>query len=179
MEKIKKNKFLIVLLIALLMISFYDIDTSVTILNVTGNSLKDMLIMLPPIVILIGLMDQWVQRETLVKYMGENSGISGIFFSLMLATVAAGPLYMAFPIAILLINKGASLRYIVFFLGAWSSVKLPVLIYEFSSFGVKFTLIHITFSLVFYYLTGIVFEKVFTSKDMDEIKILSANYSVD
>ncbi len=176
MEIIRKNKFLIVLLLVLTMISLYKFELSINILGITGKSLKDMLVMLPPIFILIGLLDQWIERETLVKYMGENSGLSGIFFSLILATVAAGPLYMAFPIAILLINKGASLRYIVFFLGAWSSVKLPVLIYEFSSFGIKFSLIHIIFSLVFYYLTGILFEKIFTPDDISKMKQLSDNY---
>lgn len=158
------------------MISLYKFELSINILNITGKSLRDMLILLPPIFILIGLLDKWIERGTLVKYMGENSGVSGIFFSLILATVAAGPLYMAFPIAILLINKGAGLRYIIFFLGAWSSVKLPVLIYEFSSFGIKFSLIHIIFSLVFYYLTGILFEKIFTPADISKIKKISDNY---
>ncbi|HCM88783.1 MULTISPECIES: permease [Vagococcus] len=176
MKILIKNKFLIVLLIVLIMISLYKFELSINILNITGKSLRDMLILLPPIFILIGLLDKWIERGTLVKYMGENSGVSGIFFSLILATVAAGPLYMAFPIAILLINKGAGLRYIIFFLGAWSSVKLPVLIYEFSSFGIKFSLIHIIFSLVFYYLTGILFEKIFTPADISKIKKISDNY---
>lgn len=168
--------FLIFIVVIIGIVSLYKIDLGINILLSTTNSLKDMLILLPPIFILIGLLDQWVKTETLVKYMGKESGITGIIFSLVLATVAAGPLYMAFPIAVLLINKGASLRYIVFFLGAWSSVKLPVLVYEFNSFGFKFTLIHILFSLIFYYFTGILFEKVFSSNDLAKIKELSSSY---
>ena len=40
-----------------------------------------MLSVLPPIMIMLGLMDVWVPREQLMKYMGNNSGIIGIFFS--------------------------------------------------------------------------------------------------
>lgn len=159
------------------MLSIYKLDLGMNVMKVTGKSLKDMMIMLPPVFILIGLLDQWIESDTLIKYMGEKSGVSGIFFSLVLATVAAGPLYMAFPIATMLINKGASLRYIVFFLGAWSSVKLPVLIYEFTSFGFKFTIIHITFFLVSYYLVGILFEHAFTREDIDKLQALSASFS--
>ncbi|PEE25936.1 hypothetical protein CON98_33275, partial [Bacillus toyonensis] len=77
----------------------------------------------------------WVKKETLMKYMGKNSGVYGILFSLLLGGIAAGPLYVAFPIAALLLQKGASIRYIVFFLGVWTTAKLPILVYEFSSFG--------------------------------------------
>lgn len=45
------------------------------------------------------------EKETLMKYMGEKSGIYGILFSLLLGGIAAGPLYVAFPIAALLLKK--------------------------------------------------------------------------
>ncbi len=129
--------------------------------QLTSKSILDMLFLLPPVFVLVGLLDQWVKKETLIRFMGGKSSIYGVFFTLLLASVAAGPLYIAFPIAVLLLKKGASVRYIVFFLGAWSTVKLPVLVYEFTSFGSKFTLIHICFGLVFYYFTGILFEKIY------------------
>lgn len=54
------------------------------------------------------------EKETLMKYMGEKSGIYGILFSIIRG-IAAGPL-RRLPIAALLLTKGASIRYIVFFL---------------------------------------------------------------
>lgn len=41
--------------------------------------------------ILVGVLDQWVKKESLIRYMGEKSGIYGVFFTLLLATVAVGP----------------------------------------------------------------------------------------
>ncbi|MGJ7913335.1 permease [Neobacillus sp. LXY-1] len=164
MKKLKRYRFFFILLLALLVTTLVNQTTAIKAVQLTGKSIFDMLLLLPPIFLLVGLLDQWVKKETLIRYMGEKSGIYGIFLTLLLATVAAGPLYIAFPIAVLLLKKGASVRYMVFFLGAWSTVKLPVLVYEFTSFGPRFTLIHICFGLVFYYLTGILFEKVYSKQ---------------
>lgn len=38
----------------------------------------EMLSIIPPIFILLGLLDVWVQRETMIKLMGKESGILGI-----------------------------------------------------------------------------------------------------
>ena len=100
------------------------------------------------------------EKETLMKYMGKNQVYTESYF-LLLGGIAAGPLYVAFPIAALLLKKGASIRYIVFFLGVWTTAKLPILVYEFSSFGATFTLIHVGFGLVFFYVMGVIFDKVY------------------
>jgi uncharacterized membrane protein YraQ (UPF0718 family) len=166
MKKLKRYRFFFILLIGLVITAFINQAIAIKTVQLTGKSIIDMFILLPPIFILVGLLDQWVKKETLIRYLGERSGIVGVLFTLLLATVAAGPLYIAFPIAVLLLKKGASVRYIVFFLGAWSTVKLPVLVYEFTSFGPKFTLIHICFGLVFYYIAGILFEKMYSQQKL-------------
>jgi uncharacterized membrane protein YraQ (UPF0718 family) len=165
-KKLKRYRLFLVLLLGLLVIAYINQSIAMNTIQLTAESLWNMLFLLPPIFILVGLLDQWIKKETLIKYMGDKSGIYGILFTLILATVAAGPLYIAFPIAVLLLKKGASVRYIVFFLGAWSTVKLPVLVYEFTSFGAKFTLTHIFFGLGFYYIAGILFEKIYDRQNL-------------
>ncbi|MBQ4901183.1 hypothetical protein KB559_20270 [Paenibacillus sp. Marseille-P2973] len=67
------------------------------------------------------------------------------------------------------LNVIPDLLAIMLFIGlalAWSTVKLPVLVYEFTSFGLKFTFIHICFGLVFNYLTGILFEKIYSKQKL-------------
>ncbi|MBK5513923.1 hypothetical protein JFT70_00085, partial [Bacillus sp. TH11] len=39
-------------------------------------------------------------------------------------------------------------------------------VYEFSSFGATFTLIHICFGLLFFYVMGIVFEKFYDQRQL-------------
>ncbi|MFB7142706.1 permease [Gottfriedia sp. NPDC056225] len=166
MNELKKYRFFFILLVGFIILTLINHSVGIKAFKLTGNSILNMLFLLPPVLIFVGLLDKWVEKETLIKYMGNKSGIYGVLFALLLGGIAAGPLYLAFPIAVLLLKKGASIRYVVFFLGVWTTAKLPVVIYEFSSFGMKFTLIHICFGLVFYYFMGIIFEKFFDNKQL-------------
>lgn len=166
MNELKRYRFFFILLFGLIILTFINQSVGWNAFQLTGNGILDMLFLLPPVLIFVGLLDKWVEKETLIRYMGDKSGIYGILFSLLLGVIAAGPLYVAFPIAALLLKKGASIRYIVFFLGVWTTAKLPVIVYEFASFGVKFTLIHICFGLLFFYLMGIIFEKFYKHRQL-------------
>ena len=109
---------------------------------VTGTlaSLKEMLFVLPPIFIILGLLDVWVPREKMVKFLGEGSGIRGTLIAFVLGSAAAGPLYGAFPVAQVLLKKGASMRNVLVLLGAWSTTKIPMLMFEYANLGARFTL---------------------------------------
>lgn len=132
-------------------------------------NLKTVGMVLPPIFILIGLLDVWVPKEVMVKFMGEGSGIKGGLIAVFLGAVGAGPLVVAFPIAALLIKKGARFAYVFLFLGAWTSVKLPIFMFELSSFGAQFTLIHVVSSLTIYLTGAVVMEKLLTDDSKKEI----------
>lgn len=68
-------------------------------------NLKEMLSIIPPIFVLLGLLDVWVPRETMMKYMGKEAGIRGGVFAFVLGSFAAGPLYASFPVAGVLLKK--------------------------------------------------------------------------
>ena len=112
------------------------------------GSLKEMAGLLPPIFILIGLVDVWIPREVMIKLMGENAGLKGILIAFAFGSFAAGPLYVAFPIAVMLKEKGCSFRNMMVFLGAWSTTKLPMLLYEVSFMGVKYTLMRLVCNII-------------------------------
>ncbi len=116
-------------------------------LQITLSSFKEMLLVLPPIFIMLGLLDIWVPRETMVKFMGEGSGLRGAALAIFLGSAAAGPLYGAFPVAAVFMKKGAGFFNIMLFLGAWSTTKIPMLLFEFASMGPVFTLTRLGMSL--------------------------------
>ena len=97
-----------------------------------------MFIIVPPIFLLFGLFDVWVPRETIIKLMGENSGLLGISLALLLGSFSAGPLYAAFPVAAVLMNKGSKFSNILLFIGAWATTKIPMLLFEAGSMGWSF-----------------------------------------
>ncbi|MCX6346508.1 MAG: permease, partial [Actinobacteria bacterium] len=73
-------------------------------------------------------------------YVGEGSGIKGIIIVFIIGSVAAGPLYAAFPVAAVLMKKGAKFSNVLIFIGAWSTTKIPMFLFEMSSMGAKFAI---------------------------------------
>lgn len=101
---------------------------------------KTMLLVVPPIFVLLGLLDVWVPRNTMMKLMGPDSGIKGPLIGFALGSAAAGPLYGAFPVAAILMKKGAGFANILIFIGAWSTTKIPMLLFEMKALGFRFAL---------------------------------------
>ena len=112
--------------------------------QITGDSLLQMASVLPPIFVLLGLMDVWVERETMIRYMGQGAGVRGGLLAFVPGAAAAGPLYAAFPIAAVLIKKGAKLTNVFIFLGAWSTTKIPMLLFETANLGARYMLLRNT-----------------------------------
>lgn len=173
MEKLKKiikryRIFLVLALINLALFIYYP-DLGQSSIKITWQNTAEMLKILPPIFILLGLLDVWIERETMVKYMGEGSGFVGVLISFLLGSAAAGPLYAAFPVAGILLKKGTKLSNVLIMLGAWSTTKIPLLLFEASSMGVKFTLIRFLLNLVGIGAIALITEKVLSKSDKDKI----------
>ena len=149
MKKLAKRYalFLLMSLLLLFMLVFFP-TTGGKALFLSWSNLLEMLSVVPPIFILLGLMDVWIKRETMVKHMGEDAGIKGILLAFFIGSLAAGPLYAAFPVAGVLMKKGAKFTYVLIMLGAWSTTKLPLLLFEASSMGPRFTLVRLALDLI-------------------------------
>ncbi|NCB42113.1 MAG: permease [Clostridia bacterium] len=133
--------------------------------SITRSNLLEMLSVLPPIFILLGLIDVWIGKETMMKYMGDNSGLKGLLLAFTMGSAAAGPLYAAFPIAGMLLKKGVSISNVFIFVGAWSTTKIPMLLFEASSLGLKFTLIRLICSIVGIIAIAAILEKTTTEQE--------------
>jgi uncharacterized membrane protein YraQ (UPF0718 family) len=140
MKKVVKRYwlFLIMLVINAGIILFYPSIGQNTVKITIGN-FKEMISVVPPIFILLGLLDVWVPKDIMIKYMGEKSGFKGILLAFLLGSAAAGPLYAAFPVAQVLLKKGSKFSNVLIFIGAWSTTKVPLLLFEGSAMGWKFT----------------------------------------
>jgi len=120
----------------------------------------EMVSFIPFLFILIGLFDVWFPKEIIEKQIGGKSGIKGIFLVILLAMLQAGPLYGAFPVAYLLHKKGASVKNIFIYLGAFSSMKIPMLGIEIGYLVIKFTILRTLISLPLFILIGYAMEKI-------------------
>lgn len=137
-KHIKRYKFFIIMIIVTLLLILINRNIGIKAMNTACYSLKEMVLVIPPIFILLGLLDVWVPRETMMKLMGEGSGVKGIILSIILGSAAAGPLYGAFPIAAVFMKKGVKFTNILIFIGAWSTTKIPMFLFEMSALGARF-----------------------------------------
>ena len=145
---LNRYKFFLLLSIVLIILLIFNNNLGIDIFNSAKSSFLQMLAVLPPIMLLLGLMDEWVSRKSMMKYMGEDSSILGIILSIALAAFAAGPMYAAFPFTAVLINKGVKFSNIIIFMNSWCVIKISTLLFEISSLGYKFTLYRLLIDFV-------------------------------
>jgi uncharacterized membrane protein YraQ (UPF0718 family) len=144
---VSRYKFFLIVLVPFALVLVFQRSHGVKAVGTLAFSVNEMLSVLPPIFILLGLMDVWVPRETMVRFMGEGSGLKGILLAFFMGSVAVGPLYAAFPVAAMLMRKGASFFNLLVFLGAWSTTKIPLVLFELSSLGPAFTLTRLSMNI--------------------------------
>ncbi len=138
---LKKYKFFLgVLFVNLIILIFWPKIGKISFIS-AKDQLIEMVLMLPPVFILLGLLDIWVEKETMMKYMGKEAGIKGGLIAATMGAAAAGPLYIAFPIAATLLKKGGAMINVFIFIGVWSTTKLPMILFEAANLGVNYTLL--------------------------------------
>ena len=127
----------------------------------------EMVTFLPLMFILIGIIDVWAPKEKVERHIGKGSGFKGILWMILLAMLQAGPLYGAFPVTYLLWKKGCSIRNIFIYLGAFSTMKLPMLTFEIGFLGLKFSLLRTLFTLPVFIVISLIMEKYLHKKHFE------------
>lgn len=148
MSQLRRYRLFLVIVLVDLVVLVIRPELGRTILGHSWDVVAQMLAILPPVFLLLGLLDVWVPRETVMRYVGEGSGARGTILSIVLGAAAAGPLYGAFPIAHTMSRKGASYFNIIVFIGAWSTLKIPMFLFELSSLGTRFAVTRWTVNVV-------------------------------
>lgn len=173
--KIFKSKMFYISLGLLLILAIYDYLLAIEASKSAVNQFWLMLQIVPPIFVLIGLLDVWVPRETMIKLMGDKSGIIGISIAFIFGSFAAGPLVGAFPLAMIMLKKGARYANVLFFMTIWSSAKLPILFFQISTLGLKFTLVSNIVLIILFLIGSFIIEKLL-GKDLEIIQEKAKNY---
>jgi uncharacterized membrane-anchored protein YitT (DUF2179 family) len=67
--------------------------------------------------------------------------------SVLVGTAAMGPLYVAFPVGLALLKKGASLFNLCVFLCVWASIKIPMILFEVKFLGAEFAILRLALTI--------------------------------
>lgn len=177
-----KNNFMLFTLI-LVYIGLLASRSSIGVVSVENTIyyLKEMLVIMPVIFVLTALLDSWVERDTIIKFLGKEAKLKGTLFAFVLGSISAGPIYAAFPVCIMLHKKGAALKNIVIILSSWAVIKIPMILNEVKFLGLEFTftrwILTVIAILIFSWMTALFVsdEDIVTQEEFSEAGIALNN----
>ena len=167
MKELKKYLFALVFLVFIGLSWSFDFPTGKQIGMNFWMFFKEMILFLPIMFILIGLFDVWVPRNKIEKHIGGESGWKGTALVILLASLQAGPLYGAFPFAYILWKKGCSIRNVFIYLGAFATIKIPMITFEIGFLGLKFSLLRTLITLPLFIIIGYIMEWYLKDKNFE------------
>jgi uncharacterized membrane protein YraQ (UPF0718 family) len=145
--QVKKYRFFGLMLAVNLVLYLLDRPLAQSSARNAAGFILEVLPIIPPVMVLMGLLDVWTPRKLVEDNLGAGSGVLGAMLAVVLGTAAAGPIYAAFPVAVSLRNKGATTANIAIFLGAWATIKIPMILMESSFIGLRFALLRLAFTI--------------------------------
>ena len=135
----------------------------------TRESFLEMLSFIPPIFVILGLLDTWVPREQVIRHLGVGSGVRGVALAVVLGAAAAGPLYGAFPVAAVMMKKGSSFFNVMIFLGAWATLKIPMFLFETQFLGLLFSVTRWICSVIGVILIAFIIDQLMSPAEKERV----------
>lgn len=171
-SKLKKNKFVILVFIAYLYVAIAMPNKAIESLKNSSYYIKEMLFIMPVILLLTALIEAWVPKKSIQNALGKNSGVKGVIFSFLLGSFSAGPIYAAFPVCKMLLSKGTSILNLIIILSTWAVVKVPMLANEAKFLGPKFMVVRWILTTISIFLMAFIVSKIVKEEDipMEDIK---------
>ena len=106
----------------------------------------------------------------MIKMMGDRSGLSGMGISLLLGMLTAVPVYALLPIAGLLLKKGGCISNVLIFLCSSVSIRIPLLLFEISSLGIRFAACRFVLNLAVVFVISFLVERLLSERDWQDIR---------
>jgi len=128
-------------------------------LKISADALIQILPSLLLIILLMGIMNYFVNPKTVSKYVGKGSGIKGWFLAISAGILSHGPVYAWYPFLRDLRNQGMKSGLIAAFLYN-RAIKIPLLPLMIYYFGTRFVLIFTCYIVVASIVQGWIIQMV-------------------
>jgi uncharacterized membrane protein YraQ (UPF0718 family) len=166
LKKIKENLFLFIVALAYMILFIINPTMGTNTVKNSGYYIKEMIMIMPVIFVLTALLDMWVPKEKIMRYLGKDAKAKGVFLSFVVGSISAGPIYAAFPMCIMLHKKGASIRNIIIILSSWAVIKVPMLLNEAKFLGPQFMAIRWVLTVIAIIIFSWISAKIIKDKDL-------------
>jgi uncharacterized membrane protein YraQ (UPF0718 family) len=164
--KLKNNIFITLVAVTYIVLGILMPSKAIQSLNNSLYYIKEMLIIMPVILLLTSLIEAWVPKKTIQNALGEGSGFKGSILSFLLGSFSAGPIYAAFPVCKMLLKKGTSVSNIVIMLSTWAVIKIPMLANEAKFLGPKFMAIRWVLTTISIFIMAYITSKLVKKEDI-------------
>ncbi|MDL2248398.1 permease [Tyzzerella sp. OttesenSCG-928-J15] len=168
LKKLKGHLFIIVVALAYIVMFIVRPEMGVASVKNSAYYIKEMLMIMPVIFVLTALLDLWLPKDKVIRYLGKEAGVKGVVFSFVLGSISAGPVYAAFPMCVMLHKKGASIRNLVIILSSWAVIKIPMLLNEAKFLGLKFMAIRWVLTVIAIIIFSWITAKIVKDEDLPE-----------
>ena len=108
------------------------------------------------IIILVSVFLGLIPQETLIAYLGKESGMLGMAIAALLGSIALIPSFISYPLGAMLLRNGVSYAVIAVFITTLMMVGVLTLPIEIKYFGVKVSLLRNLLSLLGALLIGVI-----------------------
>lgn len=166
-KRLKKTLPLLFVGLGFIILALYSQDRATDALKASGDYLMEMILIIPPVFLLMGLIEVWVPKNKIKEWIGNRSGIKGMAIAFLPGTLPTGPLYVAFPLAATMLRKGASVKNVVIFLGAWAALKIPQLMVEIEFLGASFALLRFALTAFVLVISAMIMDMYFKRYPID------------
>jgi len=160
MKKIEFKGVKFLLLVGLIYLVLFIFDSSNAMISLT-KFIKIFISLLPIfafIIILTALINYFLKPKQIMKHFGEDSGKTGIFYSLIGGILSHGPMYAWYGMLSDMRKHGLKDGLIVTFFYA-RAVKLPLLPMMLAIFGLVYTVVINIYIIIFAIIQGKIMDK--------------------
>lgn len=169
-KRLKENLFTAIVIFAYINLFILKPEIAITSVSNSVYYIKEMIMIMPVIFILTALLDLWVPKKKIMKYLGKEAKIKGVILSFVLGSISAGPIYAAFPMCVMLHKKGASIRNLVIILSSWAVIKIPMLLNEVKFLGIEFMVVRWVLTVIAIVIFSWITSKIVKDEDLPQIE---------
>ncbi|SHJ78039.1 permease [Tepidibacter formicigenes] len=168
---IKNNKILVLSLLGYIILFTYNKSLGIKAVKDSTYYFIEMIEILPAVFVLTSLIQTWIPTELIIKNFGNGSGLKGTIISFTIGSLSAGPIYAAFPVCRMLLNKGASIKNIIIILSSWAVIKVPMLINEIKFMGTKYMIVRWIFTIAAIIGMAYLMDKLLKKEDVIAVEL--------
>jgi uncharacterized membrane protein YraQ (UPF0718 family) len=161
--------FLIIVIFAYLAVFIYDSSKIVLALKQFIKILIDLIPVFILLILLTALINYYVNPQTLVKYLGEKSGVKGVLIAIVSGIISTGPIYMWYPLLNDLQQKGVKNSIISIFLYN-RAIKIPLIPVVLEYFTIQYVIILTLTMIIISILQGYLLEQILKKLQKNDTK---------